>query len=197
MASRSHTYLQIPLLKKPENNVLLLLTWSTSISPQSEQDHSRPFEVLEQWAQSEDGWNLYVRLTDEFQGHQSVEQLALIMGALMNYRRLHRDFSDDFNQPVRGSYLADLTALLRGYALGNSGKVAERMVFALVRNLLLFEERFEDLITFLETTIDRKHPPLHVLDGFSDEYMRLRIGDGLLHDAAVTALAGIRMPDLR
>jgi hypothetical protein len=118
------------------------------------------------------------------------------MAAMMNYRRLYSDSSDLSEQPITGSYIADLDALLGGAQLGNSGRVAESMVFALSRELWLLGEDFEDLRTFLETMLDREYPPLHVSEGFCDEYIRLRT-KGLLHDSAVTELAGISLPELR
>ena len=122
--------------------------------------------------------------------------MALNMAALMNYRRLLPDVLDYSNQPVRGSYLADLDALFYGQPLGNSGRVAEQMVFALLRVLYSFAEEFENLITFLETALDRERPPLHLFDGFSDQYLRLII-NGQPHAAARLDLSRIKMPELR
>jgi hypothetical protein len=60
----------------------------------------------------EDGWGFYKQLAEDFQISQDVEQLALIMAAMLSYRRLLPDASNHVNQPVKGSYLADLDALL-------------------------------------------------------------------------------------
>lgn len=138
-------------------------------------DYSRPFKVLNEWAHSGDFWNLYKQLAEEFQGPQSVEQLALIMAALMICRRLLHDFLDHSDQPIKGSYLANLDTLLRGESLGNNGRVAEQMVLSLVRELYFFGDQFKDLIAFLETALDRERSPLHVFDGFNDRYLRLRM----------------------
>lgn len=176
--------------------MLLLLTWSASVSSWGREDHNRPLEVLQEWAQSQQGWNVYLQLATDFQGCQSVAQLTLITAAMMTYRRLYPDFLDDSEAPVTGSYIADLDALLRGDQLGNSGKVAERMVFTLVRELWSEGESFEDLRIFLGTILDRDQPPLHASEGFCDEYIRLRM-KGVLHDSAITELAGLRLPELR
>lgn len=189
MGSSAHTSLTIPALSKPENNVPLLLTWSTMVS-------SRQLEVLSGWACSENGCNLYKQLAEDFQGPQSVEQLALTMAALMNYRRLIPDLSDHSDQPIKSIYLADLDALVHGDPPGNSGRVVERMVFALVRVLYSFVDQFKDLITFLETALDRAPPLLHVFDGFSDQYLRRRI-NGQPHKAAIAELSSIKMPEPR
>jgi hypothetical protein len=188
MGSSSHTYHTIPPLRKPENNTILLLTW-TVVS-----DHQ--LDVLRAWAGSEDGWNLYKQLAKDAQRSQSVEQLALTMAASMRYRRLLPDRSDDSDQPIRGSYLADLDALLNGQSLGNSGIVWERMVFSLLRVLRSFVNQYEDLITFLDTVLDREPPLLHVFDGFCDQYLS-RMINSQPHETAIVELSHFKMPELR
>lgn len=195
IGSSVHTYLTIPQLRKPENNVLLLLTWSTLVFPCSIMNYSHPFKVLSEWAHSKDFWNLHKQLAEEFQDPQSVEQLALIMAALMICRRLLPDFLDHLDQPIKGSYLADLNALLRGESLGNSRRVAEQIVFSLVRELYSFGDQFKDLIVFLETALDQERSPLHVFDGFNDRYLRLRI-ERQPHKKAIEVLSSVKAPDL-
>jgi len=189
MESSTHTYHAIPKLQKPGNNELLLLTWGTMVS-------GRRLGILRKWASSQNGWNLYKRLARGIQGSQSVEQLALTMVALMNYRRLLPDSSDDSDHPIKGSYLADLDALLSGHSLGNSGTVWEQMAFAMVRELRSFTHQFESLVTFLETVLDREPSPLHVFDGFSDQYLRWMI-KGQLHETAIVELSHFKAPELR
>lgn len=60
--------------------------------------------------------------------------------------------------------------------LGNSRTVAEKMVFALIRVLSTFGDKYEDLITFFVTALDRDPPVLHPLVGLSDQYLRCKIG---------------------
>ena len=184
----AHTYLMFPSLQKPENSVPMLFTWSSV-------DSSRQLDVLRGWAGSEDGKKLYEQLTRDVQDPQNVEQLALTMAALMNYRRFFPDVLDHFDQPISGSFLADLDAHFRGCLLGNSGKVAEKMVFALLRVLYPLTSKYEGLITFLETTLDRERPPLHLFDGFTDHYFRLRISYQS-HKIARLELSGVKMPEL-
>ena len=136
----------------------MLLTWSTRLYSSSTTDSSRQLDVLREWAGSEDGQNLYKQLAKDIQDSQSVEQLALTIAALMNYRRLFPDVLDHCDQPINGSYLADLDAHFRGCLLGDSGRVAEQMVFALLRVLYTSASQHEVLITFLETALDRERP---------------------------------------
>jgi hypothetical protein len=167
----------------------LLLAWSTVISV-------RQHNVLREWARSEGGWNLYEQLIRDVQDSQTVEQLALIMVALMNDLRLLPDRLDHINQPINGSYLADLDALFHGEPLGNRGRVAEQMVFALVRVLHSFAGQFKDLIAFVETALDRERPLLHPFDGFSDLYVSQKTC-GRTHKTAMVEPSQIKMPELR
>lgn len=187
IGSSAHTYYTIPRLGKPENNVLLLLIWNTLVFC--------PFKGLSDWTHSKDFWNLYKQLAEEFQVSQSVEQLALIMAPLMSRRRLRPDFLDYFDQPIRGSYLADLNTVLRSESLGNSGRVAEQMVFSLVRELSSSGDQFNDLIAFLETALDRELPPLHVFDGFNNRYLGLRMA-GQPYQTAIEELSHVKVAEL-
>ena len=189
MESSAYTHLTLPALSKPENNVPLLLTWSTVVS-------SRQLGVLSDWVCSADGWNLYKQLVEDFQGSQSVEQLALTIAALVNYRRLLPGLSDHSDQPIKSIYLADLDALLHGDSHGNLGRVVEQTVFALIRVLHSFMDQFKDLIMFLETALDREPPLLHVFDRSPDQYLRRRI-KGQPHKTAIAELSRIKMPELR
>lgn len=134
----------------------------------------RQLDVLREWARSKNGSDFYRQLTRDFQSSQSVEQLALTTAALMNYLRLLPNLFDNSDQPINVCYLADLDALLHGNLLRNSGRVVEQMVFALIRVLQSDLGRF-DLITFLETALDRDHPLLHIFNGFSDQYLFRRV----------------------
>lgn len=132
--------------------MLLLITWSTMLS-NSSMDFSRQFAVLREWAYSEEGQKLFKQLARDVQDSQSVKQLALYMAAWMIYLRICPDLLDDTDKPITGSYLFDLDTLFGGSSLGNSGRVAEQMVFALVR-VLRCSEQYEQLVVFLETVLD-------------------------------------------
>ena len=165
------------------------------LHPWNTVDSSHQLDILREWARSEDGQKLYEQLTRDVQDPKDVEQLALTMAALMNYRRLFPDVLDCFDQPISGSFLADLDAHFRGCLLGNSGRVVEQMVFALLRVLYPLASKYEGLITFLETTLDRERPPLHLFDGFTDHYFRLRISYRS-HKTARLELSGVKVPEL-
>ena len=141
---------------------------------------SRQLGVLSDWARSADGWSLYTQLVQAFQGPQSVEQLALTMTALMNYRRLSPNLPTHSDQPIESIYLADL----------------EHTIFALIRVLYSSVDQFKDLIMFLEIALDREPTLLHVVDAFLDQYLRQRM-KGQSHKTAIAEIAPVKMPQLR
>lgn len=144
----------------------MLLVWGQR--PENE-NH----EALQQWIDSDDAWELYQRLIKDVQREQPFEQLALTMAALMSFRRLRPDHDDDRTGPVSQSFVGDMHACVSGLPLRHSGRVMEAMMFPLIR--LVREKQFVDLAIFLATTLDRDEPPLHLLDGLSDEYIRWRM----------------------
>ena len=189
MRGSAHTYQIIPSLQKPDNSMPMLLAYSSNIATQNKLGSGRQLDVLQKLVNSEDGLSLHKSLIRDAQDPQSVEQLSLITIALMSYSRLLPDHQDHLEQPIKSSYLADLDAHFQGDSLGNSGRVAEQMVFALIRVLSTFGDQYEDLITFLVTALDRDPPLLHPLDGLSDQYLRCRI-DRQTHRAAFDTTMG-------
>ncbi len=195
MRGSAHIYQIFPSLQKPENSMLMLLAYSSNLITQNTSNCGRQLDVLQKWASSEDGWSLHKNLVRDAQDPQSVEQLSLITIALMGYSRLLPDHQDHLEQPIKSSYLADLDAYFHGDSLGNSGRVAEQMVFALIRVFSTFGDQYEDLITFLVTALDRDPPLLHPLAGLSDQYLRCRL-DRQTHGAAFDTTMG-ELPHLR
>ena len=159
MANLASTYRNQGRWTEAEN--MELLAWSNEVS-------DRSLQVLINWVKSEDSCVLYKRLLQDFPTFQELEQLALIMAATLNYRRLLPDAKDHLDKVINGSYLADLDGLLDGRSLGNSGVVAEQMVFSLVRVLRFSANQFEDVSNFLETVLNTR-PPL-LASSWTDDY---------------------------
>lgn len=173
---------------------MILLTWSTTLTWDGKKG-GRQFDILREWADSKDGRDLYEQFSRDLQYPQNIEELALKMTAMMNYRRLLPDELDNSEDPIHGSDLFDLDYHFKGHLLGNSGRLAERMVFALLRVLSCSRSLYEDLIVFVETALDREPLPLHVFAGFSDEYLHQRI-QNQSHEIVMEKLALIKMPKL-
>ncbi|KAL9591659.1 MAG: hypothetical protein Q9179_007502, partial [Wetmoreana sp. 5 TL-2023] len=145
----SHTYTAIESLRGLQNNQLVLLTWTTTLFRRQTDAANRQLSILQEWANSEEGESLYNDLARSAQGSQTVEQLVLIMVAMLGYSRLVPDNLDHFELPLRGSYLVDLDTHFRSHALGNRMRVMKHMVFAMIRVLSTFGNTYE------ETNIER------------------------------------------
>ena len=153
------------------------MTWSQQIE-------GPEVDVIRDWAKTEEGWELYQQSIPMIRAGRPVEQLALLLAALMSFQRLVVDYPDTRMEPTYWSYVADMFALLIGEPFPDGGKVLGMMVFALIRHLRQTLEKFADLVTFLETTLNREHPPLHVFDGLSDPYVSM-LAAGHSHLAAI------------
>lgn len=108
--------------------------------------------VLRKGARSENGRNLYKHLAGDVQGSPIVEELALIVAALMNYQRFFPDLLNDSRQSIKSSYLADIQAIFCGNSVRNSRRVVEKMVFAFRKKPHSFGDQFEDLLVWLYLT---------------------------------------------
>ena len=186
MKASEHTYHRYPSLRKPENNILLLLIWS-SIT------HDRSLRVLSEWASSRATLNLYQRLVKDFQKSQESEQLVLILAALLCHGRLLPYTSNDTAQSINGCYLADLDILLSGKSLSNQRTVFERLRFSSLRILITFDDELEDIIQLLAVTLDKDASPLKSFDGFTDQYAAGRIKHRLFHLNACKEMRGLRL----
>ncbi|KAH8591851.1 hypothetical protein B0O99DRAFT_577815 [Bisporella sp. PMI_857] len=172
-ALMSHTYRVQPSLCQPENNVLILLCWSSMVqSPH----HQR----LSEWATSNDGRALYRQMCDSILGSQTLLQFSLTLSGLLCYQKLLPSLSEDSLQPSTGYYLADFNELLKGKCLGNERTVYSRMVFSFLRAFDSLNE-YQKVPQFLVTALDENTPGLHILDGISDAYWLCRIQERLDH----------------
>ncbi len=142
-----------------------------------------PIEVLGEWAASKDGLSLYQRATRDVQTSHTTEQLALTLAALICYKRLLPYSPTDCTQSIRGSYLSDFDALIKGERLSNERAVFERMLFSLLRVLETFKDGFQNTCQLLATVLKTPTPILHCFDGFSDEYWVYRMSS-LTHEKA-------------
>jgi hypothetical protein len=68
------------------------------------------------------------------------------------------------------------------------------MMFSLLRVLTSHMNEYNDLIKSLVTILDREPPPLHVLDGLSDQYLSRRI-KGQSHNVAMDILSQSQLSD--
>jgi hypothetical protein len=94
----------------------------------------------------------------------------LTLAALLCYKRLLPHRPTDSTRSIRGSYLADFDALIKGELLKNERAVFERMLFSLLRVLATFIDGFQNIRELLARVLQTPPPILHCFDGFSDGY---------------------------
>jgi hypothetical protein len=157
-----HTYRRLPSLRKEENNILVLLTWSSTY-------HGQTLEVLSDWMKSEESLDLYQRLIEDLWLQQTPEEFALTLAALLCRERLLPYTVDDTAQPIGGSYLADLDAILNGQVISNRRTVFEQMILSLVRVLYTLNTS-EETVRLLAEVLDKEASLLEPLDGIADQY---------------------------
>jgi hypothetical protein len=172
-------YRRQPSLKKPENNVLVLLTWSSISS-------SVP-QVLSIWAASDHGSNLRQRLVKDVQDSQTTEQLALTLVALLCHKRLLPYSSNDTTQSIKGCWLADFDALMRGKLLSNERAVVEHMIFSFLQGLNIFGDDYQDIRQLFATVLDVDALALEPSNRISVQYWIRRM-ERLAHEDALGAL---------
>ncbi|KAL9078307.1 MAG: hypothetical protein Q9157_002770 [Trypethelium eluteriae] len=166
-----------------------ILTWSESPIPDLGSIWcwaGGKLNILHEWASSKEGQDLYELLRKDFQDPQSVEGLSLTMVAMLNYRRFIPDYLDYFEEPIFGSFLCDLDLHFHGRSLGNSGKVIEHMVRAMLRKLYVYASKSQHLTIALQMALGRDPCQLRTFDRLSDEYLDQRITKHTHESAMVT-----------
>ena len=170
-----HTYRRLPSLRKEENNILVLLTESSTY-------HGQTLEVLSNWIKSEESLNLYQRLIEDLWLQQIPEEFALTLAALLCRERLFLYTVDDSAQPFGDCYLADFDAILNGQDVSNRRTVFEQMILSLVRVLYTLNTN-EETVRLLVKILDKEAPLLGPLDGVSDQYCARKVR-GYNHNSA-------------
>ena len=162
-----HTYRQFPSLRKEENNILVLLTWSSTY-------HDQTLEMLSDWIKSEVSLNLHQRLIEDLWLEQIPEAFTLTLGALLCRERLLPYIVDDTVQPIGGSYLADFDVILNGQDISKRRAVFEQMTLSLLRVLCTLNTS-EETVRFLTEVLDKEVSLLEPLDGIADQYCARKV----------------------
>jgi hypothetical protein len=119
---------------------------------------------------------------------QKPDQLALTLAALLCHARLLPYTSNDTAKPIRGSYLADLDALLNGHSLSNRRMIFEKMGSALLPILYTFGDEYRDMIQLLAIVLGNTAPIAESFDASTELYFTGRIVDLLTHNSAFKAV---------
>ena len=160
ISNSAHIYHQLPSLARTDNDVLVLLTWSSI--------DSTVHQVVTEWVLSHDGRGVYERMINDLQSSQTCEQLGLTLASLLCYRRL-LPTSQGITRTTRG-YLSDFDALLHCKFLNNERATLEQIILSIFRVFETSKDKFRNLRQLLAAIISIDTPVLHHLDGFSDQY---------------------------
>jgi len=117
----AHTYHELPSLSRPENDVLLILAWSSDC-------HGRALLALRAWAISEDGKRLYLRLVRDLRSGKAPAQIMLSLVAFVSLLRLLPYGSD--KPSAEANYLWDFLSLLKGFPCNNIRATLECMIWS-------------------------------------------------------------------
>ncbi len=116
----AHTYHELSSLSHSENNVLLLLVWSSDC-------HDRALWALHAWAISEDDKRLYWRLIHDLRSRKASAQIML---SLVVFVFLLRLLLYEFDKSsVEANYLWDFLSLLKGFLCNNIRTTLKHMIW--------------------------------------------------------------------
>lgn len=164
-----HTYLQIPLLRQQDNNILVLLARMSMYRDQT-------LEVLSDWMKPDESLNLYQRLIEDLWLQQTPEQYGLTLIALWCRERLLNYSTDETTQPIEGSYLADNDAILHGEDIKNKRAVFEQIILSLWRVLHALDIS-EETVQLLGEVLDIKASLQEPLAGIAAQYTVKKVSE--------------------
>ena len=157
-----HIYRQLSSLRKEENNILVLLTWSFMY-------HDQILKVLSDWIKSKENLNLYQRLIEDLWLEQTFEEFALTLTALLCRKRLLFYIMNDIAQFVENSYVTNFDAILNDEDIKNRRTIFEQMILSLLRVLYTLHIN-EEIVQLLAKVLDKDASLLESLDDVADQY---------------------------
>ncbi len=130
-----HSYHELSSLNHSENDVLLLLVWSSDC-------HDWTLQTLHVWAISEDDKRLYWRLIHDLCSEKTTAQIVLSLAVFMFLLQL---LLYEFNKPcsVEANYLKDFLSLLNDFLCNNIQAIMKHMiwfVWTMISSLINFTE---------------------------------------------------------
>lgn len=155
-----HIYCQLSSLRKEKNNILVLLTWSSTY-------HDQTLEVLSDWIISKESLNLYQRLIEKLWLEQTSKAFALTLATLLCRERLLSYIVNDITQLVENNYLMNFDAVLNDQDIRNKRTIFEQMILSLLRVLYILNIS-EETIRFLAKILDKETSLLKSLDDIVD-----------------------------
>ena len=161
----AHIHRKYPFFQKSTNNILLLLTWSSTY-------HGQILEVLSDWITSKESSDLYQKLIENLSLHQTIEDFALSLAALLCRERL-LPYNKNDERMFEASFLVEFDAIMNDQNISNRRTVFEQMIMSLMR--VLKTKGRVDMYQFLEEILEKEPFLLQSLDDVADQYCLKRL----------------------
>ncbi len=175
--SSESTYAQLPSLRRPENDILLLLVWSSECT-------GRALEALHAWAISQGGLQTFHNLIQQIPLPKGPIEMALALAALVALVRLSAYWPRTAH-PSGQDHFSDFGALveLRRWPDSNTRATLEHMTrsFWDVVSTLVDIREAQVIIQILADTVDDTNPQEEADDN-SRLYWKRRFGSSYEDD---------------
>ncbi len=181
----AHSYHELSSLSHSENDVLLLLVWSSDC-------HGRVLRALHAWAISEDDKRLYWRLIHDLCSEKATAQIVLSLAAFVSLLRL---LLYGFNKPcsVKANYLRDFLSLLNDFLCNNIRAIVKHMiwfVWTTISSLINFTED-QKIFRILAHVVDSAESVSKHDDKYSNIYWERRFDFFRSNDEALSIIPEI------
>lgn len=196
--SSFHTYHQLPSLKRPENNVSLLLIWSYIYATEV------PKSLLA-WTASKDGQDRYRELVREIGLADTPAQIAL---SLVAFQRLLQSQNDKLSEvdTTESNPFKDFLYLLKGHSIKNWQATMTQATwsFWIKASVLVDVSEREKILQFLAPVFDNMNPKQSSKKNLNhsnkdldhskkdlDQYWNARLHSSYSHDKALYSISDV------
>ncbi len=181
----AHSYHELPSLSHPENDVLLLLVWSSDC-------HGRALRALHAWAISEDGKRLYWRLVHDLCPGKATAQIVLSLAAFVSLLRL-LPYGSNKPCPAEANYLRDFLSLLNGFPCNNIRATVEHMIWSVWTTIssLINSTEGQKIFRILAHVVDPAESVSERGDKYSNIYWERRFDPFRSNDEALSTIPEI------
>lgn len=182
--SSERIYEQIPSLNRSENNVLLLLAWSSECT-------GRVLRALHAWAVSTHGQAVYRRLVEHLGLPSTPAQVALDLVALLSFLRL-QPYGSSRTDEAKANHLSDFHSLLKGSPSSKARETIEHETwsFCIATSSWIDADEVQRMFQLLACVFDVVSIP-ECSDEDSGRYWTGRFNPPRSHDSAL-----LTMPDV-
>lgn len=182
--SSEHIYEQIPSLNRSENNVLLLLAWSSECT-------GRALRALHAWAVSTHGQAVYRRLVKHLGLPSTPAQIALDLVALLSFLRL-QPYGSSRTDEAKANHLSYFHCLLKGSPSSKARETIEHETwsFWIATSSWINADEAQRMFQLFACVFDVVSIP-ECSDEDSGRYWRGRFNPPLSHEGALLTIPDV------